>query len=68
MQLFRDRKQILPPETFCPVDWWRWKIVINGDPVSRFRITLATRKSYAVHLWNEMWRRADVDKQSSFPP
>lgn len=43
-------------ETFCPVNWFdsEFDAPIHFDP--------NLEKSYAVHMWNEMWRRKSVDK------
>ncbi|MEO7794548.1 MAG: glycosyltransferase [Thermoanaerobaculia bacterium] len=45
------------PEVFCPVNYWDWERVL--DPQAAFDFDADT---HAVHLWNEMWRRAASDK------
>ncbi len=48
-----------PPETFLPVPWWRFREIAEARPdVSR---------SHGLHLWNELWRRADLDKEIPIP-
>lgn len=50
-------------DTFCPIDPFRW---INSVlPVKRTRIANVT---YAVHLWSDMWRRAQLDKDAIYAP
>jgi hypothetical protein len=50
------------PEIFCSIDWWNWRQFINKSPDEK-----ALRHSQAVHLWNEMWRRDNIDKSDAFP-
>lgn len=52
----------LPPEAFCPVDWF----VSELDPTLPQTIDLSC--SYAIHLWHEMWRRKGIDKDGVFDP
>ena len=54
---------VKPPETFCPVPGCHWFFFL--DPKSKLSFGEDT---YAVHLWNEMWRRSDVDKSAQFHP
>jgi mannosyltransferase OCH1-like enzyme len=50
-------------ETFCPVDPFRWiELVLPGNDE---RIT---EETVAVHMWNEMWRRAHLDKDCTYAP
>ena len=51
------------PAVFCPIPWFRWKDAI--DPDVRLRLT---EETYAVHLWNEMWRREGFDKDDEYDP
>ena len=48
---------VVPSWVFCPLDWWQYEEVFLDTPVG---------KSYAVHLWNEMWRRDGIDKDATF--
>src|SRR5207249_2657922 len=48
---------VQPPEVFCPIDYPDWQKLL--EPGSG--VTLGER-TYGVHLWNEMWRRAGTDK------
>ncbi len=52
---------VQPPEAFCPVPFYEWQTLV--DPSAKIEIPAAT---YAVHLWNEMWRRGGVDKSGAF--
>lgn len=59
IQKFGQRRLLAHPDEFCPIDWFTVeKLVQPGVTVPR--------RAYAVHLWNEMWRRAGMDK--SQPP
>ena len=45
----------LPPAAFYPVPWTDWRVLCDpGD------LELGP-DSYAIHTWNEMWRRSGVD-------
>ncbi|HEU4387710.1 MAG TPA: glycosyltransferase [Blastocatellia bacterium] len=48
-------------ETFCPVSYTDWQCVLDGASVPDFGDS-----TYAVHLWNEMWRRAGADKNATY--
>jgi hypothetical protein len=54
---------VVPPATFCPVDPDTWEEIF--DPNGR---TDFGPGNYAVHLWNELWRREGLDKNASYPP
>lgn len=60
---------VLPYETFYPIDWWDWKDIISGKLGTRIKVSLQlTRKVYAIHLWNEMWRNGKIDKNGTHHP
>jgi hypothetical protein len=42
----------LPPRTFAPIDYWEFRRLTD----SHFHFEI-TEDIYAIHLWNEMWRR-----------
>jgi Glycosyltransferase sugar-binding region containing DXD motif len=49
------------PETFCPIDYRSWESVLNpsiGDSVGA--------GTYAIHLWQEQWRRSARDKDQRY--
>lgn len=51
-------EHVLSPNTFCPTNWW---------DVNKFFGPLdVPEESYAVHLWHEMWRRGDHDKDGTY--
>jgi mannosyltransferase OCH1-like enzyme len=56
--LDRHRK---PYRVFCPLNYSEWQKII--EPECDLQFDADTR---AIHLWNEMWRRAGVDKNQSF--
>lgn len=55
-------KYLQPPRTFCPVNWYD----AEHDPHVHQDVDLS--ESHAVHLWQEMWRRKGVDKNSPAHP
>jgi mannosyltransferase OCH1-like enzyme len=46
---------------FCPVDYEEWRTVLQPG----FEKTFDDR-TYAIHLWNEMWRAAGQDKDAQY--
>ncbi len=52
-----------PPEVFCPIGYSEWDRVLDPTEVWAFDQT-----TYALHLWNEMWRRAGADKNQKYLP
>lgn len=51
---------ILPPEFANPVQWWRC-------PADLLNPTPLPPDAAFVHLYNETWRRAGIDKNAAFP-
>ena len=57
------RSCVKPTWTFCPVPWWEVKrLVTRGSIVEHLGA-----ETYAIHLWNEVWERAGLDR-NVFPP
>jgi mannosyltransferase OCH1-like enzyme len=52
-----------PARTFCPVSYRDWRSLITPDAALEF-----DAETWAVHLWHEMWRRAEADKDASYAP
>lgn len=53
---------IQPYETFYPIHWWQM-----GQLLETGQHKPDLKKSYAVHLWNEYWRRNGLDKDANYP-
>jgi mannosyltransferase OCH1-like enzyme len=47
-------------QAFCPVDYEEWRKVLQPD------FELSDERTYAIHLWNEMWRAAGQDKNAQY--
>jgi len=58
---FGLEEYVQPPAMFCPTNWFD----AEDDPVMHNR-TIPER-SYAVHMWHEMWRRKGINKNGSYP-
>ena len=54
------RRVMAHPDEFCPIDWFTVERLVQPG------VTIP-RRAYAVHLWNEMWRRAGMDKNAPPP-
>ena len=53
---------ILDPEVFCPIDYFDLSgLICKSD----YAPAGATR---AIHLWNEIWRRGNLNKNSTYHP
>ena len=60
---FELENAVLPYPTFCPLsfDTWQWVL----DPNWNWELPSTT---YAINLWNEMWRRNEQDKNAVYHP
>ena len=56
-------KFVLPSETFSPIAWRDVPVYVTG-----LKDFVPSSRSYAVHLYNEMWRRNRLDKWHLYPP
>jgi len=54
---------IQSPEVFCSLDHTKWNRVIERGMPWRPGF-----EAFAVHLWNERWRRAGQDKDAQYDP
>jgi hypothetical protein len=52
---------VMPPETFAPIGWWQYKAFIEPRNWSS-----ELSDSYAIHLYNEMWRRRMLNKNEIY--
>jgi mannosyltransferase OCH1-like enzyme len=50
-----------PHHVFCPLGFWEWKRVLEPEVEPVFN-----ESSYAIHLWNEMWRHTGIDKNAKY--
>jgi hypothetical protein len=48
-----EQLQLLPPDTFSPIDYWEIERLINDQQLPS--------QAHAIHLFNEMWRRKGID-------
>lgn len=56
---FNLQSFIVPLNTFCPINYWDFKKLI--EPNFSFKIP---KETYAIHLWNEKWRR-EIKKEGT---
>jgi hypothetical protein len=63
IKLFSLEKYLKPSHVFCPLGYLEWTKVL--EPLARPKFG---RGTYAVHLWNEMWRREGRDKDGRYHP
>jgi hypothetical protein len=52
---------VVSSRMFCPIGYLDWHSVLDPARVWNF-----TNEVYAVHLWNEMWRRNQRDKNQTY--
>lgn len=63
LKYYQNEKYLEPPETFCPVNWDEiYKLTTDGQEL------IDANHSYAIHLWNEMWRVQELDKNKVYHP
>ena len=60
---FGIERCLLPPAAFCPIPFARW-----FDSFVPGRAPRLGPETLGVHLWHEMWRRADLDKDEEYGP
>jgi len=53
---------VLPQHTFSPIDWREIPKYVTGR-----KIFSIPHNSHSVHLYNEMWRRHNLDKNRRYP-
>jgi mannosyltransferase OCH1-like enzyme len=58
---FSLEKYKKPYRVFCPLSYTQWHRVLEPDFDDTFDET-----TYAIHLWNEMWRNAGQDKNAQY--
>jgi hypothetical protein len=63
VRLFSLERFVKPHGVFCPVSYGDWNKTLEPDAALGFN-----RETRAVHLWNEMWRRAGQDKNGEYHP
>jgi len=51
-----------PYHVFCPLSFFEWRKLLEPELDGRL-----PESSYAVHLWNEMWRATGQDKNAQYP-
>jgi hypothetical protein len=63
------QQYVVPPTLFCPIDFWEIYRFVSSTALGRLRARWKlSRRTYAVHLWNEGWRRRKQDKDASYHP
>lgn len=55
-------RHVQAPEVFCPIPFPEWESLLDPVPPA------LPGHAAAVHLWNELWRRAGRDKDAEFDP
>lgn len=53
---------VQPYHVFCPYDWFLSEV----DPEGEIFAPTNMEHSYAIHLWQEMWRRAGLNKDGTY--
>lgn len=57
---FELERFVVAPEVFCPLGYGEWERVLDPQPPA------LPESAFAVHLWNEMWRRAGRNKDEVY--
>lgn len=64
---FKMEEFMTPYYAFCPIFATQYKQLINSSFIASWKWKKALKRSYGVHLYNEMWRRNNIDKNGRFP-
>ena len=69
IQEFHLQEYVTHPYSFCPINWWEAQNSISSSFLINIKekTKILIGKSQAVHLWNEIWRRNNIDKNATFP-
>ena len=62
VEKFGMQKYVASWQTFCPIGFREWTRLLDPDPPS------LPEECVAVHLWHEMWRAANQDKNAHYHP
>jgi hypothetical protein len=62
VESFSLGRYVKPWNVFCPVHFSVWEKMLDPDVSWDF-----DEDTHAIHLWNELWRRFDQDKNASYP-
>ena len=65
---FNMEKFVVKPTAFCPIPPRLWRLLIEAPVPQKLQEIISSSDCYAIHLWNEMWRRGGIDKNAEFPP
>lgn len=59
----------VPANTFCPIDWPEYGRLLNGSLFVTWVewANMSLFNTNGIHLWNEMWRENQIDKNRTFP-
>lgn len=60
VERFSLQDAVQAPTVFCPLPYTDWERLLDPEPPS------LPDDAAAVHLWNEMWRRAGRDKDAQY--
>jgi len=63
VEKFGYEKYVKKYKTFCPIGFEKWMVVLNPNLDLEF-----DEEVYAIHLWNEMWRRHSMSKNNDYNP
>jgi hypothetical protein len=62
VERFSLQDEVQPPAVFCPLPYTDWERLLDTEA------PVLPDEAAAVHLWNEMWRRAGRDKDARYDP
>jgi len=62
IQTYDSEKYIKPPETFCPINWYEISALLHDHKM------IFGEQTFAIHLWNEIWRKENFDKNANYHP
>jgi len=63
---FNMQKYVTNNRAFCPIPWTHFYSLIS-DKLKMVQFKKLLENSFAIHFWNELWRREGVDKTADFP-
>lgn len=62
IQTYDSKNYVKPPEAFCPINWYDMPQLVQEKEF------LFDNQTFAIHLWNDIWRRKNLNKNATYHP
>ena len=72
LKIYDYQQYVLPPELFCPLDWWNTKEAFfppccpDKYDVPGYPVEDMLENSYTIHMWRSIMRRKKIDPNQKY--